>query len=172
MKICFKCKTERPLTDFHKHSGMKDGRLNKCKHCVVKDVAEWRNKNPNARKEEHRRVRERKGLMTRQEYFDKRNLNKIGRLASSLKYAYKRRRLEEKTFQNEFDEFVFEEAALLCKLREQTTGFKWHIDHIVPMMHKKACGLNSASNLQVVPALWNVRKGNRSMDTYFPISGY
>jgi hypothetical protein len=52
------------------------------------------------------------------------------------------------------------------------TCFKWHIDHIVPMMHKKACGLNSANNLQVVPASWNIRKGNRNMDTYFPISGY
>ena len=172
MKKCFKCEAERPLSDFHKHSGMKDGRLNKCKYCVVQDVAEWRNKNPDARKKEHARSRERKGHMTRQEYFNKRSFNKIGRLASSLKYAYKRRRLAEKMFQTELDDFVFEEAALLCKLREQATGFKWHIDHIVPMMHEKACGLNTAYNLQVVPASWNVRKGNRSMDEYFSISGY
>lgn len=52
------------------------------------------------------------------------------------------------------------------------TCFKWHIDHIVPMMHKNACGLNTACNLQVVPALWNIRKGNRNMNEYFPISGY
>lgn len=172
MKTCFKCNTEHPLEDFHKHKGMKDGRLNKCKYCVVKEVDEWRFKNPDARKNEHARSRERLGHMTRQEYFTKRSLNKVGRKATSLKYSYKRRRLEEKTFQNEFDEFVFEEAALLCKLREQSTSFKWQIDHIVPMMHKNACGLNTACNLQVVPALWNVRKGNRNMNEYFPISGY
>jgi hypothetical protein len=172
MKTCFKCNTEYPLEDFHKHNGMKDGRLNKCKHCVVKDVDNWRLKNPEARKKEHARIREREGRMTRQEYFDKLSANKVGRKVTSLKYAYKRRRLEEKTFQNELDEFVFEEAALLCKLREQITGFKWHVDHIVPMMYKDACGLNSAYNLQVVPATWNVRKGNRNMNTYFPISGY
>ena len=151
---------------------MKDGRLNKCAECVVKDVAEWRRKNPEARKKEHARKRERNGLRTRKEYFKDRFPNPIGRKATALKYSYKRRRLEEKTFQQEFDEFVFEEAALLCKLREKATGFKWHIDHIVPMMHKKASGLNTAFNLQVVPASWNIRKGNRNMDEYFPISGY
>jgi hypothetical protein len=171
MKTCFKCNTTHPLEDFHKHKGMKDGHLNKCKHCVVKEVDAWRLRNPEARKKEHARVRERTGHMTRQEYFDKRSTNKVGRKVISLKYAYKRRRLEEKTFQSELDEFVFEEAALLCKLREQITGFKWHIDHIVPMMHKDACGLNTACNLQVVPALWNIRKGNRNMNEFFPYSG-
>lgn len=172
MKTCIRCNQNKAFEAFHKHKAMKDGRLNKCAECVVKDVAEWRRKNPDSRKKENARLREKHNKMTRQEYFAKRAKNKIGRKASSLKYAYKRRRLEEKTFQQEFDEFVFEEAALLCKLREKATGFKWHIDHIVPMMHKKASGLNTAFNLQVVPASWNIRKGNRNMDEYFPISGY
>ena len=107
MKICFKCNAEHPLEDFHKHKGMKDGRLNKCKHCVLREVDAWRLKNPEARKKEHARVRERQGHMTRQEYFAKLAKNKVGRKATSLKYAYKRRRLAEKTFQTEFDEFVF-----------------------------------------------------------------
>jgi hypothetical protein len=74
---------------------------------------------------------------------------------------------------SEFDEFVLEEAATLCKERELTTGFKWHIDHIVPVFHKDACGLNSASNIQVVPASWNVRKSNTNMCVFsYIISGY
>jgi hypothetical protein len=172
MKTCIRCNQTKALEAFHKHTGMKDGRLNKCAVCVKECVAEWRIENPDCRKKEHVRTRERKGFQTREEYFAKRNKNKIGRKASSLKYAYKRRRLAEKMFQSELDLFVFKEASKLCQLREQATGFKWHIDHIVPMMHKQASGLNTAANLQVVPALWNVRKGNRNMDTYFPISGY
>lgn len=172
MKTCIRCNQSKAFEAFHKHKGMKDGRLNKCAECVVKNVAEWRKQNPEARKQENVRLREKLGKMSRTEYLNKRKQKAIGRKASSLKYAYKRRRLEEKTFQTEFDEFVFEEASLLCQLREKATGFKWHIDHIVPMMHKQASGLNTAFNLQVVPAAWNVRKGNRNMNTYFKISGY
>lgn len=172
MKTCFKCGETKPLSSFHKHKGMKDGHLNKCASCVVENVAEWRKTNPEARKKERDRIRIKEGRMTRQEYFSKRAKNKVGRKATALKYAYKRRRQAEKIFVEEFDTFVFEEAALLCELREKITKFKWHIDHIVPMFHEKACGLNVAANLQVVPAIWNCKKGNRNMDEYFPISGY
>ena len=166
IKTCFKCNQEYSFENFHKHKGMADGRLNKCKYCVVKEVAAWRITNPEARKKEHEKLRERKGGRTRQEYFQERFPSPIGRPASSLKYSHKRRVCTEQIPQTELDEFVFEEAYRLSKTREQATGIKWHIDHIVPILHKQACGLHNAFNLQVVPSSWNIKKGNRNMNTY------
>lgn len=45
MKKCFKCGKNKSLSDFHKHSRMKDGHLNKCKDCTCMDVRKNRAKN-------------------------------------------------------------------------------------------------------------------------------
>ena len=39
-KVCFKCEIEQPITEFYKHSQMKEGHFNKCKTCTRKDTRE------------------------------------------------------------------------------------------------------------------------------------
>lgn len=58
----------------------------------------------------------------------------------------------------ELDKFVFTEAARLSKLRESVFGFKWHIDHVIPLNGKLVSGFHTSSNIQVIPAAVNMAK--------------
>ena len=43
MKECSKCKTIKPLTEFNKHSGRKDGLQNECKECCkIRDAKSYK----------------------------------------------------------------------------------------------------------------------------------
>ena len=62
----------------------------------------------------------------------------------------------------ELTDFVFEEAVDLAQKRKAITGSAWHVDHIIPLKHKDVSGLHTWSNFQVIPAITNLSKGNRS----------
>jgi len=42
VKTCFKCGDALPLTAFYAHPKMRDGTLNKCRACTLKDAREYR----------------------------------------------------------------------------------------------------------------------------------
>jgi 5-methylcytosine-specific restriction endonuclease McrA len=61
----------------------------------------------------------------------------------------------------ELTELVTQEAGALIRLRRQATGIDWHTDHIVPIKGENVCGLHVWNNLQVIPAVVNIKKGNK-----------
>lgn len=59
------------------------------------------------------------------------------------------------------NDFFIKEAYHLASIRTKIMGFKWHVDHIVPLKSKLVCGLHTEQNLQVIPAAKNISKHNR-----------
>ncbi len=39
--------------------------------------------------------------------------------------------------------------------------FRFEVDHIVPLVHKKVCGLHTEDNLQILPCFLNRKKSNK-----------
>lgn len=102
----------------------------------------WRKANPIVDSEHHRRYRE---------------------SSSHIVAASSMRRIATKLMATPawINEFFVEEAYALAKLREKTTGIKWHVDHVVPLKSEIVCGLHVEQNFAVIPARENIRKGNR-----------
>ena len=59
------------------------------------------------------------------------------------------------------DNFLIKEMYHLARLRTQMLGFRWHVDHIVPLKSEFVCGLHCEENLRVIPGVTNLAKSNR-----------
>jgi len=69
-------------------------------------------------------------------------------------------RAKQARFNDELTALVIVESHDLRKRRNICTGIEWHVDHTVPLHGKEVSGLHIWSNLQVIPKLENLRKGN------------
>lgn len=103
----------------------------------------WREKNPAEAKEISKRSRDK-------------NIEKV------LDRNQKRRSAERRCAPAWANSFFIQEAYTLARLRTKTTNFKWHVDHIVPIKGATVCGLHVEANLQVIPAITNLKKGHRA----------
>ena len=171
MKICFRCKEEKPFQEFNKHSQKKDGHYTYCKVCkagddkkhfiknkdaLAKYKKDWCNKNKEIVKEYQKKWKE-KNLNYGKEY--KKNNKHIINTINAKRRAHKLKAIPKWVDDEEM--FLIKEAYKLAQDRTKLLGFIWHLDHIIPLINDKVCGLHTIANLQVIPAIVNLRKNNR-----------
>lgn len=185
-KCCFRCKTEKPHSEFGANKRTKDGLQVYCKPCAREALAEYRKKHPEkireyqAKYEANNRefvLESRKRRNAKQ----KDNIQKWNEVNKDHVLAYKRawkkanphiareeqlrrratRLQATPKWDKELTALVTKEAAHLAMIREKATGFEWHVDHVVPLRGDTVCGLHVWNNLDVIPAQDNLKKNNK-----------
>ena len=104
----------------------------------------WRQENAEKKKESNRK-------------WYQENLEKVN-AKTAKRRAYKLQRTPH--WLTEDEHWLMREAYSLAKLRDKVTGFKWHVDHIIPLQGETVSGLHIPENLQVIPGLENHSKKN------------
>lgn len=166
MKCCNQCKIEKPLDAFYKKKGAKDGLFWWCRDChktYVKAKYHKLAEDEAYRQAERERIRafhkqnpeKIKGWNARYLAANKPKLN-----AKSKAYVLSRER-RTPDWLTQDDLWMLEEAYELAAKRTIMFGFRWDVDHILPLHGKLVSGLHVPQNVQVIPASVNRSKSNR-----------
>lgn len=184
-KCCRECNTIKPLSDFNKDCTRSDGHQRICRPCTKLYYQTWRNSITDE-KYEHIRLNSQKWRadnklrLTKIEQqwradnkehvkeLNKQWLNQNGTLYRRSHKAIINARNNERRARklNATPKWFNAEKKKIQALYEKAqrltfeTGRLHHVDHIDPLCSDQICGLHCLNNLQILPAIENMKKGN------------
>jgi hypothetical protein len=157
------------------HIAPRRAKTGECIKCRAIHLIKWRKSNPEKVKKhndtQHERFAERLAERARYYYhldvdksraalrdYQKNNLHIFAKAKAKRKAAQLQRTPAWLTTD---DYWMIEQAYEVAAQRTKLFGFPWHVDHIIPLQGKLVSGLHTPFNLQVIPGVENIRKGNR-----------
>ena len=157
MKICIKCKEEKPFEAFRKAKLGKDGHRTDCKLCEKKYRDSVKDKKAVYDAVYNKNLSEEKRLKYNQKAlaYQKSNLPKYA-AANAKRHAETMKARPKWANLKAIEDFYVRSAAW-----SKLSGEPHHVDHIVPISSDIVCGLHCEANLRIIPAFENVSKGNR-----------
>lgn len=166
-KICGKCKKAKPMADFaSKHAGKTRMYCEQCMEYGRKAMKAWRSRNPEKDRAIHDAYYEaNKDKLKAYDATRREKRLKASKIwqAANLDKVYKNnakwRAAQLRAMPSWLNAAHIAEIDGYYQYISIFTGF--HVDHIVPLQGKNVCGLHVPWNLQILPAVENMRKGNR-----------
>ena len=160
-KFCPKCKQTLSVDLFFKNKNRADGLQGYCKTCKCLrdrqyDFEHKDRVNEAARKRRFADTTRETHLKALRRYREK-NKAIRAKLQMNRKSA---KLLRTPLWLTEFDRLKIQCYYQVAAMRTRESGQNWHVDHIIPLQGKNVCGLHVPSNLQIIPAIENMRKNN------------
>jgi len=155
MKRCCECHEEKPLTDFHKSVKHK-GYAPRCKPCAIRVSGDWYAANKDKKRvyDAKRRVEKRHLYRAASKRFRENNPGRKNADTQARRAAF------DKRCPPWANTFLISEIYDLAALRTKVTGYRWVVDHVIPLRGKAVSGLHVETNLRVIPELLNLSKSN------------
>jgi 5-methylcytosine-specific restriction endonuclease McrA len=140
IKVCSTCKNEKPLDEFKKTKGVRDGHSSWCKKCWSIYVISNQNKE-NKKRNNHKWGQSEKGSATKKAAKEKRRAHHLDATVPLNK--------DERGYIN----WLYWKMKVMRR-----AGFDVHVDHRIPISKG---GLHIPENLQIIPGEDNLRKTNK-----------
>jgi hypothetical protein len=163
-KTCTGCKETKTLLDFFKDRSRKDGHSDRCKICKTiqnkKSYLSMSEKSHTNRIMYGRKYRAENKEKVK-EYHKQKQKEKRAYYTAKQKERETAKRNQMPKWVDKEELFLIREVYDLAKLRKESTGIKWDVDHIIPLQGKNVRGLHTIANLQVIPSKVNQMKSNK-----------
>ena len=135
----------------------------KIREKLINSMKAWEQKNGHKRYEVKKKWQELNKEKVRESGRKWRKLNPGKSSMYTKIYHYKRRGAMPEWANKKHIQDMYDAVAILNEScgRTKPGNTAFHVDHIIPLRHEDVCGLHVHNNLQIVPAEYNLKKGNK-----------